>query len=467
MKKALPIVIILLLLAAAAGGGWWTFTTYPQVWAQVVATGNQALADLDLAPATPAPGLLASGTIEAKEVSVTAEVGGRIVELNADEGDEVTAGDVLVRLDTAMLDAQLGQARAAVQVAEAALARVKAGVKPGEIRKAEAAVTQAQVAGDGACQAWRDAIRIRDNPQELDAQIDAARAQVAVAEAQLQQAYANKDAAELSEAGAARAVHTILDLMDQNLVLETPFGSFGIGPETNDLNAVNRQWNEAGNQVWRSWIAIRVAEASLEGAKRDLANLIAMRDNPLEMSAQVNQTEAACDAAEAAVKLAEAQLAALKAGASQEQVAVAEARVRQAESALAALETQREKMTLSAPSSGMVVERTVHRGELAAPGATLLTIADLDEVTLTIYIPEDEIGKVKVGQTVQVTVDSFPNKTFIGRVTYIASEAEFTPKNVQTEKERVNMVFGVKVKIPNPDHDLKPGMPADAIILGI
>ena len=95
-----------------------------------------------------------------------------------------------------------------------------------------------------------------------------------------------------------------------------------------------------------------------------------------------------------------------------------------------------------------------------------MTIANLDEVTLTIYIPEDEIGKVKVGQTVEVSVDSFPGKVFEGRVNYIASEAEFTPKNVQTKKERVNMVFAVKVKIPNPGHELKPGMPADATIKG-
>jgi multidrug resistance efflux pump len=103
---------------------------------------------------------------------------------------------------------------------------------------------------------------------------------------------------------------------------------------------------------------------------------------------------------------------------------------------------------------------------MAAAGATLMTIANLDEVTLTIYIPEDEIGKVKVGQTVEVSVDSFPNKVFEGRVSYIASEAEFTPKNVQTKKERVNMVFAVKVKVPNPEHELKPGMPADAVIKG-
>jgi len=180
----------------------------------------------------------------------------------------------------------------------------------------------------------------------------------------------------------------------------------------------------------------------------------------------VDMAKAQYERAEAAVQTAQAQLEALKAGATQEQIAVVEAQVKQAQAAADLLKVQLDKMTLTAPTSGLVMERTVHRGEMAAAGATLMTIANLDEVTLTIYIPEDEIGKVKVGQTVEVSVDSFPDKVFEGRVSYIASEAEFTPKNVQTKKERVNMVFAIKVKIPNPAHELKPGMPADAVMKG-
>ena len=81
---------------------------------------------------------------------------------------------------------------------------------------------------------------------------------------------------------------------------------------------------------------------------------------------------------------------------------------------------------------------------------------------LTIYIPEDELNRVYVGQTAEVSVDSFPSRIFAGTVTYISQQAEFTPKNIQTEKERVNMVFAVKVRLANPEHLLKPGMPADA-----
>jgi HlyD family secretion protein len=94
----------------------------------------------------------------------------------------------------------------------------------------------------------------------------------------------------------------------------------------------------------------------------------------------------------------------------------------------------------------------------------LLTLADLDQVTLTVYVPENQIGLVKVGQDVGVKVDSYPERTFSAEVVHIASRAEFTPKNVQTKEERVSTVFAVKIEIPNADHALKPGMPADAEI---
>ena len=189
------------------------------------------------------------------------------------------------------------------------------------------------------------------------------------------------------------------------------------------------------------------------------------RDNPQEMTAQVAAAEAQYRAAEAAVQMAQAQLDALRAGATAEEIAVVEAQVEQARAALGGLALLRDKLTIVAPVGGQVLERGSHEGELAVPGATLLTLGDLDEVTLTIYVPEDRLGQVLVGQPVEVRVDSFPERTFTGTVVAIANEAEFTPRNVQTQEERVNMVFAVDVRIPNPDHALKPGLPADAVIV--
>jgi multidrug resistance efflux pump len=114
----------------------------------------------------------------------------------------------------------------------------------------------------------------------------------------------------------------------------------------------------------------------------------------------------------------------------------------------------------------MVLERPAHEGENALPGTSLLSLGNLDAVELTIYVPEPQVGRVQLDQTAAVSVDSFPGETFAGRVVWISDEAEFTPKNIQTTEERINTVFAVKISTPNPDHKLKPGMPADAKVGG-
>ena len=145
--------------------------------------------------------------------------------------------------------------------------------------------------------------------------------------------------------------------------------------------------------------------------------------------------------------------------------AILKAQIRQAEAALEVLRVRLDKMTLRSPLAGLVTSRAINVGETAAPGGTLLTVANLDEVKLTIYVPETQIGRVTVGQEVEVQVDSYPHQVFQGRVVPISPRAEFTPKNVQTPEERVSIVFAVRVALPNAGHELKPGMPADARIL--
>ena len=162
--------------------------------------------------------------------------------------------------------------------------------------------------------------------------------------------------------------------------------------------------------------------------------------------------------------VAHAQENGLKIGATPEQIAAVEAQVEVARAALLALQVQLQKLTLESPISGLVLARLVQVGEVALPGAPLLTLADLENVTLTLYVPEDQLGQVQLGQPVSVTVDAYPDQVFPGTVILIASEAEFTPKNVQTREERVSMVFAVQVDLPNADLRLKPGMPADALL---
>jgi HlyD family secretion protein len=163
--------------------------------------------------------------------------------------------------------------------------------------------------------------------------------------------------------------------------------------------------------------------------------------------------------------MAEAQVSGLNAGATAEQIKALEARVAQAKAARDALATQREMMTLAAPITGTVISIVTHPGEIAAPAAEILTLADLNDLKLTVYVPENRIGLVQVGKPVRVTVDSFPGRTFEGEVSHIADSAEFTPRNVATQEERVNLVFAVDIRLSNEDGSLKPGMPADVAFL--
>lgn len=132
-----------------------------------------------------------------------------------------------------------------------------------------------------------------------------------------------------------------------------------------------------------------------------------------------------------------------------------------ADATLTLAENQLSYTTITSPIKGVVLSKAVEMGELVVPGSPIATMANLDEVKLYLYVGESIVGKLKLGGSVEVTVDSFPGKVFMGRVSYISDKEEFTPKPIQTQEERTTYVYKVKVIIPNPGHDLKPGMPAD------
>jgi HlyD family secretion protein len=461
MSRRIVVIVVPLLLVIVAAGGWWYLSSHPDVQEQIVAElGIQA-------QVVPEGVLAASGIIEAEEVSVTTEVGGRVVEVFADEGDLAQQGDVVIRLDDSILQAQIAQADAALKAAQAALAQVVAGVPEAEIRQAEALVRQAEVARDGALQGLKDAEAARDTPQELEAHVDGARTQLAIAELTVEQAIANVRAAETRQEFFKRTYPQLEEGFD----VDIPVPGLGVVVRKHIkvkelvLSEVRKQGDLANQEAWMAWEGLYAAEAARDGARQNLNNLLAMRDNPLEANALVGAARAQYEIAEASVAVAQAQLDALRAGATEDEVSLAESQVQQAEAALRTLQVQLNKMTLPAPRTGVVLQRMVNVGEIAPPNFSLLTMADLDQVTLTVYVPEKDIGLVKVGQPVEVKVDSFPEGTFSGDVVHIASRAEFTPKNVQTKEERVSTVFAVKIGIPNSDHALKPGMPADAQIL--
>lgn len=163
---------------------------------------------------------------------------------------------------------------------------------------------------------------------------------------------------------------------------------------------------------------------------------------------------------EAVLKQARSNLKKIEA--TRQDLAAARSQVQASRAALDQADIQMQYTQLKAPFAGTITSRNVEPGEVVTPGREVLTLSDLSRVDLKIFVNETEIGKVKPGQKVEVRVDTFPGKVYTGYVSFVSPEGEFTPKIIQTQKERVKLVYLVKVSVPNPDIDLKSGMPADA-----
>jgi multidrug resistance efflux pump len=386
----------------------------------------------------------ASGFVEADTVSIAPEIAGRVVARPVAERDQVEPGQVLLKMQDDLLSAQVELARGKLAEAQAVLAQAKAGARKETIAKAEAQLKLAQAARDAAQQGWFDTQAIRDNPQTLDVQIAAARAQVAATQKQLDAAVLQRDIAEKAWKDYGETADKLADVPPAyrpSLPLE--------------YYSIPYQWEQA-------LAAVKVAQANLTAAQTALKNLQAQRSNPQEAQTQVDAAYAKYQAADAAVAQAEAALNGLKAGATVEQIAAAQAQVEVAQAALETAQVQLDKTIITAPVNGLIAATSVHTGELAAPSLTALQIADLDQVHLTIYVPGGELGQFSIGQPIKVRVDAFPDRTFPGSIVLISDTAEYTPRNVRTPNERMKLVYAVKIKLENPDHALKPGLQAEA-----
>jgi HlyD family secretion protein len=151
-------------------------------------------------------------------------------------------------------------------------------------------------------------------------------------------------------------------------------------------------------------------------------------------------------------------------GARKEEIAVAEANVKQARESLGLSRITLDNATLLAPTAGVIAVRQAEIGEVVSPGTPVATLADLDHLWLRAYVPETDLSKIRWGQEAGIHTDTYPNKIYKGRISFISPQAEFTPKSVQTFQERVTLVYRIKIDVENPNHELKPGMPADAEI---
>lgn len=226
-----------------------------------------------------------------------------------------------------------------------------------------------------------------------------------------------------------------------------------------DLKAGSRR-----EEIAAAAAALARFKAESERAGQDAERAEALFTKEVIPRRELDAARAARDAADAAVKEAEQHLQLVRIGPRPDAVRQAQARLDAASAARALADTRLSYAVLNAPLSGIVLAKHAEPGELLAAGTPVLTVGRLDEVWVRAFIPETQLGRVKLGQQAAITSDTWKGRAYRGTVSFIASEAEFTPRNVQTEAERVKLVYRIKVVIANPQQELKPGMPVDVAI---
>jgi len=358
--------------------------------------------------------LLLSGNIEVTDARVGFKIAGRLLERLVDEGVEVAAGQQIARLDPTDQELQVSRAAAELKAAEASLAELEAGSRPEEIRRAHAQLEQAR-------QALRE-LETGNRAQE-----------VAESEAEHERALAAEKAA-LAELELARA--------DRERAAEL----FRKGIVSTQENDVVRTRHDAALNAQRE------ATARVKSAAERLS--LMKEGSRAERIAQ----------ARAAAEQAEATYALVKEGPRAEAIQVSRAQAGIWKEALRQARQQLEYTRLAAPFAGTVLSKAAEPGEYLQPGSPVVTIGDLEHPWVRAYVDEADLGRVLLGEAAEVTVDTFPGRVFKGHVSFLAGEAEFTPKPVQTFRERAKLVYRVKIDVENPDRVLKPGMPADARI---
>ncbi|MBW1768741.1 MAG: efflux RND transporter periplasmic adaptor subunit [Deltaproteobacteria bacterium] len=217
-------------------------------------------------------------------------------------------------------------------------------------------------------------------------------------------------------------------------------------------------------EVERACETLLESKVLLKDNKREYTRIQKLYEEEVVDLGSRDKAEAAYEASQKRYEIAKKNYEIALEGSRKEEIQAGEAVKEAAEAQVKLIERRIEDATVTIPIDGVISERYVELGELMSVGSLIATVIDLTHVWVMTYVSEKNLGKVKLGRQGKVMVDSFPHKEFIGKVTYISPEAEFTPKNIQTKEERVKLVFGVKIEVDNPDQELKPGMPADAVI---
>lgn len=361
---------------------------------------------------TPENRIVVSGNIELTEVNIAFKTAGRLIERTVDEGDSVKKGQVIARLDRDQLVAQRDREVAGLESAESQLAQAKTSL---EWQKDTLAADIEQKRGDLASNEARLAeFKNGARPQEkLDAQ-------AAVDSAQSELERAKKD-------------------WDRAQVLH----------KNDDISTA--QFDQYRNR-WES------AVAALNSAKERQA--LTLAGPRVEV---INAQQAQVERVRGALKMAQANSLEMKRR--EQELTTRAAEIARSRASIALIDSQLADTIATSPVDGVVLVKSADPGEILSAGTTVVTIGDIEHPWLRGYIDESDLGKVKLGSKVKVTTDSYKGKKYDGQVSFISSEAEFTPKQIQTQTERVKLVYRIKITLDNSNHELKSNMPADGEIV--
>ncbi len=350
-----------------------------------------------------------SGNIELTEVDLSFKLPGRLVARAVDEGDPVKAGQLIARLDTAELSRQLEREHAGVASAESALDQLRTAI----------AYQSESISGD----------------------VQLKRADLTAAEARLREMENGARPQELETARAALA----------------------------EVDAQNKQAQQDWQRAQRLYKSDDIstsqydqfrakADATAASLKRAREQMALVQEGPRRE--QIDQQRAVVERGRAALRLAEANR--LDLDRRKKEVAMRQAEIERARAQSGVLDVQINDRVILSPVAGVVLTKSAEPGEVLAGGATVVSIGDIDRPWVRGYVGERDLGRVKLGMYADVFTDSYPGKRYRGHVTFISSEAEFTPKQIQTQEERQKLVYRIKIEVENPNRELKSNMPVDA-----
>ncbi|MFN8412722.1 MAG: efflux RND transporter periplasmic adaptor subunit [Anaerolineales bacterium] len=395
--------------------------------------------------------ITASGSIEGTIVNIAPEMSGKVSEVLVDEGQAITKDEVLLSLDPSLLTAQKAVASAQVDTATAALASAQNQYD----LAVQAALTSQQTSQ---AKDWRVSAPDEFNQPawyfEQGEQLTAAQTEVDAAKTALDEAVKNLEtvSANINNANFIAAETRLANARAAFLVADTVKTNADYAVENGGLqSAADDSYNDALDEL-----------RNAQDAYNEMLTTSAATD--------VQDARGKLVVAQQRYDAAYARYVSLQTGLNSPAVVTAGKALEQAKSALtqaqanlALIETQLAKLSIKSPLDGVVLTRNVEPGEFVQPGATALTIADLSQITITVYVPEDRYGQISLGQKADVSVDSFPGETFTASVVLISDQAEFTPRNVQTVEGRSSTFYAIKLKVEDPEGKLKIGMPADVL----